>query len=91
MSTQKKVIGLTIAAAVATAFALTPVTSTFAADAHQVKCRGLNACKGKSACAVKHKNKCKTMNSCKGQGFVMVDSKKECKKMRHEAHEALEK
>lgn len=78
----KKLIGLSIAAAAAVAFASVPATSAIAA-AHktaQVKCVGGNACKGKSACATSQ-NKCKGHNSCKGKGVVMAKSAKACKKM----------
>jgi uncharacterized membrane protein len=41
-----------------------------------VKCSGVNACKGHSACATAT-NACKGQNSCKGKGF-MVTTAKEC-------------
>ncbi len=42
----------------------------------KVKCEGVNACKGESACATA-KNSCKGHNGCKGQGFLSV-TQKEC-------------
>jgi hypothetical protein len=41
-----------------------------------VKCSGINSCKGSSACATAN-NACKGMNSCKGSGWLEV-SKEEC-------------
>lgn len=43
----------------------------------KVKCEGINACKGKSACATS-KSSCAGMNSCKGTGWIEVTAK-ECK------------
>lgn len=66
-------------AAVATAAAL--LFSTLSVSAHadeaKMKCTGVNACKGQSACKSAH-NSCKGMNSCKGQGFLEM-SKADCK------------
>lgn len=41
-----------------------------------VKCSGVNACKGHSACNTAT-NACKGQNSCKGKGFVEITAK-EC-------------
>lgn len=41
-----------------------------------VKCSGINACKGQSACATAT-NSCKGQNSCKGKGYNTT-SAKEC-------------
>ena len=41
-----------------------------------VKCTGINACKGHSACATAT-NACKGQNSCKGKGYSAT-SAKEC-------------
>lgn len=41
-----------------------------------VKCTGINACKGHSACKTET-NACKGQNSCKGKGFEAT-SAKEC-------------
>lgn len=41
-----------------------------------VKCAGVNACKGKGACKSIN-NTCKAKNSCKGEGWLSL-SKQEC-------------
>lgn len=43
----------------------------------EIKCSGINACKGKGSCA-SAKNDCKGQNGCKGQGWV-ITSAKACK------------
>jgi uncharacterized membrane protein len=52
-------------------------TSAVHADLTQVKCAGLNACKGQSACKTASSS-CQGQNACKGQGFVMK-TKAACK------------
>lgn len=47
------------------------------AGAAQVKCMGVNACKGQGACATA-KNDCKGKNGCKGQGMMHMSSAKDC-------------
>jgi hypothetical protein len=47
------------------------------AGADQVKCVGVNSCKGQSACK-SAQNDCKGKNACKGQGFLKT-SEQECK------------
>jgi len=44
--------------------------------AGKVHCFGVNACKGKSECAVQDKSQCKGQNACKGQGWVSLTAKK---------------
>ena len=50
------------------------------ADHHEgeakVKCEGVNACKGKTACKSAG-NACAGKNACKGKGFLMV-TEEEC-------------
>lgn len=46
------------------------------ADEAKIKCLGVNACKGQSAC-MGAKNACKGMNACKGQGYLNL-SKSQC-------------
>lgn len=77
MSTNKKLLSATLAAAAAISFAVAPITSAVAST-HKVPCYGVNSCKGKSACKTA-KNSCKGTNSCKGQG-VMMKTPKQCKK-----------
>ena len=47
------------------------------AGAAQVKCMGVNSCKGQGACATAH-NDCKGKNGCKGQGMEKMSSAKDC-------------
>ena len=79
MSINKKLLSATLAAATAVAFISAPVTSALAKGmSGDVKCYGVNACKGQSDCKTA-KNTCKGKNSCKGQGVMMEKSKKDCK------------
>ena len=45
--------------------------------ANEVKCNGVNSCKGQGLCGGKN-NSCKGMNSCKGQGWLKL-SQDDCK------------
>jgi uncharacterized membrane protein len=56
--------------------AATPLVAG-AADSDQVKCFGVNACKGKGACHGAG-NGCAGQNACKGKAWIMM-SEKECK------------
>ncbi len=47
------------------------------AGADQVRCAGVNACKGQGGCATAH-NACKGQNGCKGEGITMM-SADDCK------------
>ncbi len=76
MLSAKKITGLAIAAAAAGIFAMTPIAASAGAASTDVKCMGVNACKGKSSCKTAGSS-CKGLNSCKGQGFVQV-SKSVC-------------
>ena len=69
MDVVKTSSSLTLAAAAAAMFALAPVSAS--ADENNVRCMGVNACKGLSTCKTASST-CKGHNSCKGQGFVMV-------------------
>jgi uncharacterized membrane protein len=88
MESNKKLASI-LATAAAVAFVSAPFTSTLAqANHHEVKCYGVNACKGQSHCKTA-KNACKGKNSCKGQGFAMESTKK-CKEMGGSMHEPKE-
>ena len=91
MNTAKKISGIALATAAATlllagcggksetkaaAGAEKAAAATDAKEA-KVKCSGINACKGKSACATAT-SACSGQNSCKGKGWVYVPSKDEC-------------
>ncbi len=74
--------GVVIASAVAALFA----TAAFGADkempkkdakADEVKCSGVNSCKGTGACSTAT-NECAGKNSCKGQGWTKM-AEKDCK------------
>ncbi len=52
------------------------VFSTASAEEAKIECKGVNSCKGQSACK-SATNECKGMNSCKGQGFLEL-TQKEC-------------
>lgn len=71
----KKLSTLALATAAAVMFSSAPLTAA-QADEAKVKCEGVNACKGTSACGTAA-NACAGKNACKGQGFLML-SKAEC-------------
>ena len=48
-----------------------------AAQAEEVPCYGVNACKGTGACKGQA-NECAGKNACKGQSFIKVESKEAC-------------
>jgi hypothetical protein len=70
----KKSSGVVIAV---TAAALFGAVSVANAQGAQVKCTGINACKGQSACKTAS-SACKGQNACKGKGYVMA-SAADCK------------
>lgn len=63
-------------AAAAAFYGMYKSVDTFApkAEAGEVACYGINACKGQTACATAH-NGCPGQNSCKGKGFLNVSPK----------------
>ena len=73
--------GILIASAVATLFltgaAVARADEKMGGD--QVRCAGINACKGQGSCASAH-NECKGKNTCKGKGYVDLSSADECVK-----------
>ncbi len=78
MSIQKKTIGATLATAAAAMFiAGAAMTVAPTAAKAEVKCAGINACKGQSACA-SATNSCKGLNACKGQGWISSESASAC-------------
>ncbi|MBU2706743.1 hypothetical protein KCM76_12185 [Zooshikella marina] len=76
MSTMKKVSGTALAVAAAGLFTMGAELAV-AGQADQVKCWGINSCKGHNDCATAT-NDCKGMGSCKGQGYLNM-SAEECK------------
>ena len=75
----KKRTGIIIASAAAALFA-TGVTMSMQAQAtesEQVKCSGINSCKGTSECKTAT-SACKGQNSCKGHGWVHTKTAQEC-------------
>jgi hypothetical protein len=82
MSAIKKLSGATLAAAAATLLlsgcnSTGDTTDTAATmDEADVKCGGINSCKGTTACATAN-NACKGQNSCKGSGWLHMN-KSDC-------------
>lgn len=78
---QRNLKGALIATAVAGLF----FAQGALADHHEegtdadVKCMGVNECKGKGACGVPGKHDCHGQNECKGKGWIKL-SKEECSK-----------
>lgn len=75
----KSIQGAVIASAVATmiagaAFAGSPAKTKDSSN--QIRCMGVNACKGQAQCATA-KHGCAGQNACKGQGWVLT-SQKDC-------------
>jgi hypothetical protein len=63
---------------IASAAALFATALTSVASAgNDVKCRGINSCKGTSACKTAASS-CKGQNSCKGLGWSKVATRDEC-------------
>ncbi len=71
-----------IAAAVALLFMSSAVVARAdnSAGGGQVRCSGINSCKGQSSCATA-KNACAGQNACKGKGWLKV-SREECSSKR---------
>ncbi|MEO6952987.1 MAG: hypothetical protein ABI321_14400 [Polyangia bacterium] len=70
--------GAFVVASVAGLFAsMAPLTASADKTGAEVKCDGVNACKGKSGCK-SAKNDCAGKNGCKGQGFMKTTAK-DCK------------
>jgi uncharacterized membrane protein len=68
--------GATLAATAAFLVINAMVPATPAAADSKVKCYGVNACKGKSACHTAA-NACAGQNACKGKGYLLLE-KDEC-------------
>lgn len=69
---------LSIATAAAALFSVASVPAAFAEEGDaSVKCGGINACKGQSACQTAE-HACAGQNSCKGKGWVKAASAEEC-------------
>ena len=72
--------GALIASAVAVLFcAQVAVPMAAAAEAEQIHCYGVNACKGKGDCGGKG-HSCAGENACKGKGYLKLD-KETCLKV----------
>ena len=72
-----KLTGIALATAAAGMFAMTAAGPAAAGQAGNVKCMGVNSCKGHSECK-SAKSSCKGLNSCKGKGMMEM-TKAECK------------
>ena len=64
----KKIV---LATAAASLFLAGPALAADEGAEKQVKCEGVNACKGQSACATAGSS-CNGKNACKGKGFLML-------------------
>jgi len=71
--------GSALAAAAATLVLAGVSTAPTTAQAADVKCYGVNACKSNSACKT-GSSSCKGANACKGTGIVLV-SAEACKQL----------
>ena len=69
--------GAVLAAAALTLAVTGAVFTSAPAQAAQVKCQGVNACKGQGACKTAS-NECKGQAACKGQGWINA-SAENCK------------
>ena len=85
MHARKVVLAATAASFFMSSFAL--VGTARAED--QIKCEGVNSCKGKGSCK-STMNDCKGKNGCAGKGFLMM-SPAECAKAKAEAAKSGEK
>ena len=63
--------GAAIATAAAMLFGSLSAAPVSAAEEAKIKCEGVNACKGKSACATAQ-NSCQGQNACKGHGYLLL-------------------
>jgi len=73
---------LALAASAAALFATAAAAPVFADEGQgstQVKCMGINACKGQTKCKTAT-NACAGHNSCKGMGWLLSPSREECEK-----------
>jgi hypothetical protein len=77
MTTNGKLIAMAVSGLLLSAAPQLAMAGAAAKEA-KVKCEGINACKGKSACATTSGNSCAGMNECKGKGMLEVTAK-ECK------------
>jgi len=75
-----RIKGALIATAVAGLFAAGTAFADEAAGgtATEVKCLGVNECKGTSECGVPDGHSCHGANGCKGKGWIKL-SEKDCK------------
>lgn len=77
MNANKKVSGAALAVAAASFMGAASMAtiSAPAIAADNVKCHGVNSCKGHNDCAGEG-NSCKGMGSSKGQGFLIMSAEK---------------
>jgi len=78
---QRSVKGALIATAVAGLFMAHAALAgeTAGGNDSEVKCMGVNECKGKGGCGVQGKHECAGENECKGKGWIKL-SKEDCQK-----------
>ena len=68
--------GAALALVAASLFSTLPVQAAQETKAAEVKCFGINGCKGQNDCMTA-KNACKGQGTCKGKGFLKM-TKAEC-------------
>jgi hypothetical protein len=73
----KKRSGTAIATAAALLFTAAMAGSSFAGEPAKMRCDGVNACKGQSACKTATSG-CSGQNACKATGYLEL-TKKDCK------------
>jgi len=78
-----------LAAAAASFFMASFAVAGAARAEDQIKCEGVNSCKGHGACKTAM-NDCKGKNGCAGKGFLMM-TPAECAKAKAEAAKSGEK
>ena len=62
---------IALASAAAALFVAGVAAPAHAEDEGQIKCEGVNACRGQSSCKTAA-SQCAGKNSCKGKGFLML-------------------
>jgi hypothetical protein len=83
----RKLSSVALAAAAAVMF--TTVSATAGAQESTVKCEGVNACKGQSACNTATSS-CKGLNACKQKGYLLL-TEEDCEQAKRNVQREKEK
>jgi hypothetical protein len=89
MTTRQGALAAAAASLFATALGSLALAPPAAAAENEIKCEGVNQCKGTSACKTLF-SACAGQNSCKGKGFLML-TPAECEKAKAAAADAAKK